>query len=161
MDQGAASDGAAADHLWAVHELRDPRSGDLPRVEVGPAFAHGGHDFGELGVERVKLLTFGGARDEGASIASRARAPYPLNHRRMNMDHDVIGFCILPELFGLGAVQEGAVGAGAVPQPRHPDPDLYQTASSNRPWHDVVAQPAAPMVGCVPRTGRCRTLRRS
>ncbi len=49
---------------------------------VGPAFAHGCHDLGELGVESVKLLSFGSARDEGASIAGYAPAPYPLNGAR-------------------------------------------------------------------------------
>ena len=42
---------------------------------VGPAFAHGCHDLGELGVESVKLLSFGSARDEGVSIAGYAAAP--------------------------------------------------------------------------------------
>jgi len=36
---------------------------------VGPAFAHGCHDLGELSVESVKLLSFGSARNEGASVA--------------------------------------------------------------------------------------------
>lgn len=49
---------------------------------VGPAFAHGCHDLGELRVEGVKLLSFRDARDEGASVASRARAPYSLNRPR-------------------------------------------------------------------------------
>jgi len=31
MDQGVASDGAAAGHIWAVHELWDPRSGGGPK----------------------------------------------------------------------------------------------------------------------------------
>src|ERR1700722_17077776 len=63
----------------ATAELRDPRSWGRPRVEVGPAFAHGCHDLGDLGVESVKLLSFGSARDEGVSIAGCARAPYPLD----------------------------------------------------------------------------------
>src|ERR1035438_4123477 len=46
---------------------------------VGPAFAHGCHDLGELGVESVKLLSFGSARGESVSIAGYAPAPYPLN----------------------------------------------------------------------------------
>jgi hypothetical protein len=37
---------------------------------VGPAFAHDCHDLGQLSVESVKLLSFGGARDEGVSIAA-------------------------------------------------------------------------------------------
>jgi hypothetical protein len=41
---------------------------------VGPAFAHGCHDLGELGVKSVKLLSFGSARDEGVSIAGYAPA---------------------------------------------------------------------------------------
>ena len=49
---------------------------------VGPAFAHGCHDLGKLGVESVKLLSFGSARDEGVSIAGYAPAPYPLNGAR-------------------------------------------------------------------------------
>jgi hypothetical protein len=49
---------------------------------VGPAFAHGCHDLGELSVESVKLLSFGSARDEGVSIAGYAPAPYPLNGAR-------------------------------------------------------------------------------
>jgi len=42
---------------------------------VGPTFAHGCHDLGELSVESVKLLSFGSARDEGVSIAGYAPAP--------------------------------------------------------------------------------------
>jgi hypothetical protein len=49
---------------------------------VGPAFAHGCYDLGELGVESVKLLSFGSARDEGVPIAGYAPAPYPLNGAR-------------------------------------------------------------------------------
>jgi hypothetical protein len=53
--------------------------GAFPGVEVGPAFADGCHDLGDLGVEGVKLLSFGGARGEGAPVAACARAPYPLD----------------------------------------------------------------------------------
>ena len=49
---------------------------------VGPAFTHGCHDLGELGVESVKLLSFGSARGEGVSIAGYAPAPYPLDGAR-------------------------------------------------------------------------------
>ena len=49
---------------------------------AGPAFAHGRHDLGELGVESVKLLSFGSARDEGAPVTGYAAAPYPLNRAR-------------------------------------------------------------------------------
>ena len=63
----------------AAHKLLDPRSRGTPPVEVGPAFAHGCHDLGDLGVESVKLLSFGSARDGGAAIAGCARAPYPLD----------------------------------------------------------------------------------
>src|ERR1700689_5253478 len=49
---------------------------------VGPAFAHRCHDLRELGVESVKLLSFGSARDEGTSIAGYAPAPYPLDGAR-------------------------------------------------------------------------------
>src|SRR6266540_3411186 len=70
---GAFSGGAAVVNGWT------PRSGGLPRADVGPAFAHGRYDLGDLAVEGVKLLNFGSARDEGASIAGYARAPNPLN----------------------------------------------------------------------------------
>src|ERR1700733_7030180 len=46
---------------------------------AGPAFPPGCHDLGELGVEGVKLLGFGSARDEGMPIAGHTPAPYPLD----------------------------------------------------------------------------------
>jgi hypothetical protein len=45
---------------------------------VGPTFAHGGNDLGELSVVRFKLLSFGSARDEGVSIAGYAPAPFTI-----------------------------------------------------------------------------------
>ncbi len=49
---------------------------------AGPAFAHGCHDLGKLGVESVKLLSFGSARGEGVPIAGCAPAPDTLHGAR-------------------------------------------------------------------------------
>jgi len=49
---------------------------------VGPAFAHGCHDLGELGVERESCSASGSARDEGASIAGYAPAQIVNSARR-------------------------------------------------------------------------------
>ncbi len=65
----------------AAHDYRTRVQGVFPG-SVGPAFAHGCHDLGELSVERVKLLSFGSARDEGVPVAGYAPAPYPLNGAR-------------------------------------------------------------------------------
>ena len=54
-----------------VHHVEAVETGAF-LVSVGPAFAHGCHDLGELSVESVKLLSFGSARDEGASVAGYA-----------------------------------------------------------------------------------------
>src|ERR1700748_521823 len=65
----------------AAHNYGTRVQGDFPG-SVGTELAHGCHDLGDLGVESVKLLSFGSARDEGTSIAGYARAPYPLDGAR-------------------------------------------------------------------------------
>ena len=84
----------SSENIWVARRTTSPniwitdrnfnRNEDPPSPRwflgsVGPSFTHRRHDLGELGVEHVKLLSFGGARDQGASIGGECAAPYPLN----------------------------------------------------------------------------------
>ena len=61
---GTLASGGAGTCLARLGEAGPAFKGAFPG-SVGPAFADGGHDLGELSVESVKLLSFGSARDEG------------------------------------------------------------------------------------------------
>ena len=81
MDQGVASDGAAAGHIWAVHELRGPRSG---------AFL--GSMWTSVRARLPRPWRLGRRKRQAAQLRQRsrrrrvdrrlARAPYPLNRER-------------------------------------------------------------------------------